>query len=126
MEHLFEASKSFFAQSDAEKERYLTQDGSEEGYSSIKGEKEFITLRRNGDTHCPGILKQAGEEAWDSVFKIMNECLEGVQHEMGLPLSSLTRFAEPCLQLDDQKRATMLRLFRYENKEEKVVAEREW
>jgi hypothetical protein len=125
IDNLFKASKAFFAQPDAEKERYLTRDGSEEGFSSIKGEKEFITLRRNDIKHCPDVLKIPAEDSWEAVFSVLNEGLKGVELNLSLPAGSLTRFSEPCLRMDDIARATMLRLFRYENDEAKVVAERE-
>jgi hypothetical protein len=124
VENLFKASKSYFALADAEKEKYLTRDGSEEGFSSIKGEKEFITLRRNDAKHCPEVLKRPAEIAWEAVFKVLNQGLKGVEINLGLPAGSLTRFSEPCLRMDDRARATMLRLFRYENDEAKLVAER--
>jgi hypothetical protein len=109
-----------------EKEKYLgaSVDGSEEGFSSIKGEKEFITLRRNDVEHCPVILKDAVEVAWKAVFEMLNEWLKGVELDLGFPAGSLTRFAEPCLSINGRARATMLRLFRYENDEAKTVAER--
>jgi hypothetical protein len=121
---LFEASKTFFALPGAEKEKFLTQEGSEEGFSSIKGEKEFITLRRSDDEHCPEALRVPAENAWKAVFEVLNEALKGIELNLQLPAGSLTRFAEPCLRMDDKARATMLRLFRYENDEAKLVAER--
>lgn len=123
IEALFSASKSFFALPQCQKDKYLTKDGSEEGYSSIRGEKEFITLRRTGVEHCPEVLKREAEQAWEGVFKVLHETLMGVEHNLNLPATSLTRFSEPCLHLDSEKRATMLRLFRYENDEAKLVAE---
>lgn len=128
LESLFDASKAFFALPSTIKEQYATGgiDGSEEGYSSIKGEKEFITLRRNDAKHCPEVLKTSVENAWESVFRVLNEGLRGVETELDLPATSLTRFAEPCLKMDERARATMIRLFRYENDEAKVVAERKF
>ena len=52
--------------------------------------------------------------------------LQGIEDSLELQRSSLTRFSEPCLKLDGTKRATMLRLFRYEGWEDKVVAERKY
>jgi hypothetical protein len=124
LEGLFQASRAFFAQPEAEKAKYLTKDGSEEGYASIKGEKEFITLRRNDIDHCPAVLQKTVQDAWEAVFHVLNEGMRGVEIELGLPAGSLTRFAEPCLKMDARARATMLRLFRYENDEAKTVAER--
>ena len=127
LETLFQASKDFFALPTTVKEQFKSDsaDGSEEGYSSIKGEKEFITLRRNDTKHCPEVLREPVEEAWKSVFTVLNEALKGVETILDLPATSLTRFAEPCLKMDELRRATMVRLFRYENDEAKVVAERE-
>lgn len=127
LEELFKASKAFFALPQASKEQFSLNkgDGSEEGFLSIKGEKEFITLRRNDSDHCPDVLKDAVEKAWETVFSMLNEGLKGVENDLNLPLSSLSRFAQPCLKMDHQARATMMRLFRYENDEAKVVAERE-
>nr|GFD55889.1 hypothetical protein [Tanacetum cinerariifolium] len=54
-EALFSASQSFFAQSVEEKVRWKHKLRSEEGWSSIPGEKEFITLRTL--EYCPEILR---------------------------------------------------------------------
>jgi len=42
---LLESSKAFFALPGTEKEAFKTRHGSEEGWSLVEGEKEFITIR---------------------------------------------------------------------------------
>ncbi|KIW04766.1 uncharacterized protein PV09_03957 [Verruconis gallopava] len=123
IEDLLAASKEFFALEADEKEKFLTRDGSEEGYSSIKGEKEFITLRRDDADHCPDVLRAPAKNAWNAVFGVLNEWMKGIEKVLELPPSSLTRYTEPCLEMDHHARATMLRLFKYENDGAKLVAE---
>jgi isopenicillin N synthase-like dioxygenase len=119
---LFAASKHFFSLPESYKSKFQTGDGSEEGWSSIPGEKEFITLRRLDKV--PDGLRDAAVNAWSRIFGgLLDQTLARVEESLELEPSSLTRFAEPCANLDHSKRATMLRLFRYEGWEDKVVAE---
>lgn len=118
---LFDASRAFFDEPIEEKEKYLSKLGSEEGWSRIPGEKEFITLRQLGFT--PEVLKGPASEAWENVGSLLNGYLERIAESLELPPEAFTPFSEPCTKLDGVRRATMLRLFRYENHEPKVVAE---
>jgi hypothetical protein len=62
---LFQASKTFFDLPAAQKNAFETKEGSEEGWSFVEGEKEFITLRSIGNT--PPKLKEAATAFCKSV-----------------------------------------------------------
>ncbi|KAE8442259.1 hypothetical protein EG329_003519 [Mollisiaceae sp. DMI_Dod_QoI] len=122
-QELLESSKSFFNLPMEEKEVFRTGLGSEDGWSRVEGEKEFITLRSLGST--PELLKKAASKYWAEAGDLLNETLGKIAESLGLPAEALTVYSEPCSRLGT-KTATMLRLFRYEGfegKQSKVVAE---
>lgn len=122
-QELLKSSKAFFDLPMDEKENFKTKLGSEDGWSKVQGEKEFITLRSLETT--PDILKDAASKYWAEAGDLLNETLRKVAESLGLPAESLTAYSEPCSRLG-RKTATMLRLFRYEGfegKQPKVVAE---
>jgi hypothetical protein len=121
LEALFQASKAFFALPAEYKSTFLTKEGSEDGWSRIEGEKEFITLRTIDAT--PPELREAAAAAWHEAGKLINEHLGLIAGSLGLPPKALQVYSEPCIELNSQKTATMLRLFRYEGHQEKTVAE---
>ena len=102
---------------------------SEEGWSSIPGEKEFITLRSL--EHCPEILRAPAKRYWDLMGAHLENTLGRIATSIGIPDSDdstkgLKQFVGPCAQMqakDEEKTGTMLRLFRYEGWEAKEVAE---
>jgi len=124
---LFEASQQFFDLPSSEKQKWKTRLGSEEGWSSIPGEKEFITLRTL--SYTPDVLKEPAKRYWDLMGTYLDSCLGRISTSLGLPDHEdrgLRVFVGPCKSLgqeEEHKTATMLRLFRYEGWEEKVVAE---
>lgn len=124
---LFTASQAFFNLPDAEKQQWKHRLGSEEGWSKIAGEKEFITLRTLA--YCPEVLRAPAQRYWDLVGQYCSNTLGRLSTALGLPDSGdegLRRFVGPCARMpaeEGDKTATMLRLFRYEGWEEKVVAE---
>jgi hypothetical protein len=126
-EQLFTASQAFFAQPALQKAQWKHRLGSEEGWSSIPGEKEFITLRTLA--YCPEVLREPAKRYWDLVGRHCENTLASIETSLDLPASEpglLRQFVGPCACLqekEDQKTATMLRLFRYEGWEAKVVAE---
>ncbi|KAH6642147.1 hypothetical protein C7974DRAFT_384925 [Boeremia exigua] len=128
-EALFAASQAFFAQPAAEKAQWKHRLGSEEGWSSIPGEKEFITLRTL--EYCPEILREPAKRYWDLMGAYLEDSLGRIAVSLDLPephdaTKGLKRFVGPCgkmQQREDQKTASMLRLFRYEGWEAKEVAE---
>lgn len=125
-QNLLEASQAFFKLPESYKQSFKTQQGSEEGWSRVEGEKEFITLRTIDNT--PVELKAAASTYWREAAGLLNETLGRVAESLGLPADSLTVFSEPCTALGDSETATMLRLFRYdgfEGNQSKVVAEGE-
>jgi hypothetical protein len=120
---LLQSSKSFFSLPMSQKEAFKTSLGSEDGWSRVEGEKEFITLRSLEST--PEILKEAAEKYWAEAGGLLNEILVKIEESLGLMEGSLMVYSEPCSRLGE-KTATMLRLFRYEGfegKKSKVVAE---
>lgn len=121
---LFDASKTFFALPASYKEGFRTKIGSEEGWSHVEGEKEFITLR--SISHTPDALKDAATVYWREAGALLTEILGRVAESLGLQADALTRFSEPCKELGVLRTATMLRLFRYEGfsgQESKIVAQ---
>lgn len=123
-EALFRASKAFFALPSSYKEGFQTKVGSEEGWLCVEGEKEFITLR--GLSNTPDELKDAAAAYWKEAGGLVNEILGRVAETLGVKPDALTRFSEPCKELQTLRTATMLRLFRYEGfsgQETKIVAQ---
>jgi hypothetical protein len=123
-ENLFAASQAFFNLPSSTKSQWKHKLGSEEGWSSIPGEKEFITLRSL--EYCPDILREPAKRYWDLMGAYLEGTLGRIENSLALPSNSLKRFVGPCGSMqasDSAKTATMIRLFRYEGWEAKVVAE---
>jgi isopenicillin N synthase-like dioxygenase len=121
---MFHASESFFDLPETQKQAFKTQHGTEEGWSHVVGEKEFITLRSLEGT--PESLRNAASAFWAEAGRLLNELLGRVAESLGLPAEMLTVYSEPCGALGHDRTATMLRLFRYEGFEGqqcKTVAE---
>ena len=124
-QELLGASQAFFDLPDDYKQTFKTQHGSEEGWSRVEGEKEFITLRTIQNT--PDELKDAASKYWAEAGGLLNETLGRVAESLDLPAESLTVFSKPCATFGDEETATLLRIFRYEGSvgsQSKVVAER--
>ncbi|KAL2073699.1 hypothetical protein VTL71DRAFT_11025 [Oculimacula yallundae] len=123
-QELLKAGQAFFDLPDSYKQTFKTQHGSEEGWSRVEGEKEFITLRTIQNT--PEELKIAASRYWAEAGGFLNETLGRVAESLGLPERALTVYSKPCAELGEEEIATMLRLFRYEGfegKDGKIVAE---
>ena len=131
-EALLAASQRFFAQPESEKARWKHRLGSEEGWSAIPGEKEFITLRTLA--YCPEVLREPAKRYWDLMGAQLERTLGRVGASLGMQdgldeegkKKGLTRFIGPCASMqerEEDKTSTMLRLFRYEGQEAKEVAE---
>ncbi|KAH7083750.1 hypothetical protein FB567DRAFT_529843 [Paraphoma chrysanthemicola] len=126
-EALFAASQAFFRLPDAEKAQWKHKLGSEEGWSKIRGEKEFITLRTL--EYCPEILRGPAKTYWDLMGAYCDSALGRISTSLDLPdteLGGMRKFVGRCKNMPEQeedKTATMLRLFRYEGWDAKVVAE---
>ncbi|KAI8932070.1 hypothetical protein NX059_010958 [Plenodomus lindquistii] len=124
---LFAASQTFFALPDSQKQTWKHKLGSEEGWSKIPGEKEFITLRTL--EYCPEMLRQPAQRYWNLMGAQLSNTLGRICTTLGLPDGEdegLRQFVGPCGRMqhvDAMKTATMLRLFRYEGWEAKEVAE---
>jgi len=121
---MFRAGQAFFDLPETQKQVFKTQHGTEEGWSHVIGEKEFITLRSIEGT--PESLRNAASAFWAEAGRLLNELLGRVAESLGLPAEMLTVYSEPCGALGHEKTATMLRLFRYEGfegKKCKTVAE---
>lgn len=122
---LLQACKVFFDQPESYKESYKSNLGSEEGWSRVEGEKEFITLRTLQNT--PEELRAAAKSFWHQAAALLQQLLRRISESLDLEAKHLTIFSKPCLALSDTRVATMLRLFRYEaasGDEDKLVAER--
>ncbi|KAI6711273.1 hypothetical protein PZA11_003605 [Diplocarpon coronariae] len=110
--HLLQASRAFFAMPQDYKSKFRTQRASEEGWSYVEGEKEFITLRTLHNT--PRELQEAAARYWSEASGLSNETLGKVAESLDLPAEALTVYSKPCTALGAEETATMLRLFRYE------------
>ncbi|EFQ90953.1 hypothetical protein PTT_12328, partial [Pyrenophora teres f. teres 0-1] len=62
---LFIASQAFFAQPATQKAEWAHKLGTEEGWSHVPGEKEFITLRTLA--YCPSVLRVPAKRYWDLI-----------------------------------------------------------
>ncbi|KAF1941484.1 hypothetical protein EJ02DRAFT_455148, partial [Clathrospora elynae] len=126
-ENLFAASQAFFNQQDEQKQQWKHKLGSEEGWSKIAGEKEFITLRTL--EYCPEVLRGPAKRYWDLMGAHLSTTLGRISTSLGLPdgeEEGLRQYVGSCgvmQESNEKKTATMLRLFRYEGWEAKVVAE---
>lgn len=128
-EGLLTASQVFFDLPPGEKRKWKHRLGSEEGWSCIAGEKEFITLRSL--EYCPEVLREPAKLYWDLMGAHLENTLGRIATSLDIPFSDdpsqgLKKFVGPCRimqETDEQKTATMLRLFRYEGWEPKIVAE---
>lgn len=125
---LLAASQTFFALSETYKSTFRNpfsgKQGSEEGWSGVQGEKEFITLRSLDNT--PPELKDAALAFWSAAGGLLDAQLGSIAESLGLEGEKLMGFSEPCRELKEERTATMLRLFRYEGfdgEESKIVAE---
>jgi isopenicillin N synthase-like dioxygenase len=122
VQSLFAAGKSFFDREEEYKAQFSPGvDTSEEGWSSIPGEKQFITIRTT--KLLPEELREAVHAAWENIGDLLNDMLKSIAESIELQPDALTRFSEPCIKLQDVKTATMLRIFRYESWDDKIVAE---
>ena len=124
---LFAAAQTFFDSPDADKVHWKHRLGTEEGWSKIPGEKEFITLRTLAYT--PDVLKAPAKRYWDLMGAHLSSTLGRISTSLALPDAEdegLRKFVGPCVRMgesEEEKTATMLRIFRYEGWEAKVVAE---
>lgn len=110
---LFQSSAKFFDLPLAQKEKFKTSHGSEEGWSRIRGEKEMLTLRTLSQT--PPQVRDAVLAFWADVGALLRDQLLGNMAEsLGLSPNALTDFVGPGAELGAEKTATMVRLFRYE------------
>ncbi|KAF2665287.1 hypothetical protein BT63DRAFT_359529, partial [Microthyrium microscopicum] len=118
---LFAAARVFFDREPEYKARFSTPELSEEGYSAIPGEKEFFTLRSS--THLPDELAEPAARYWALAGELLVDMLDGVSASVDIQPDALRNLAQPCATLSTERTATMLRMFRYEGWEDKIVAE---
>jgi isopenicillin N synthase-like dioxygenase len=119
---LFTAAQVFFDREDEYKIQFLsTKMGSEEGWNSIPGEKEFYTIRCT--KLLPSELRDAAETYWTIAGDLLRDTLGCIAESVELKPEALMRLVDGCVRLGEEQSATMLRVFRYEGWEDKVVAE---
>lgn len=119
---LFAAAQIFFDREEEYKREFLSsQFGSEEGWNSIPGEKEFFTIRSTQS--LPAELRAAADKYWSVAGDLLQDMLARIAESVEFDPQALTRLAEGCIRLGHERSATMLRVFRYEGWEDKVVAE---
>ncbi|PVH93301.1 hypothetical protein DM02DRAFT_541826 [Periconia macrospinosa] len=122
---LFAAAQLFFDQPDEAKRAWKHRLGTEEGWSKVEGEKEFITLRTL--EYTPDVLKEAAERYWRLMVGseggegYLRNVVKRVEGSLGLPHHTpkpnpLLQFLPPTPsipQTDAEKTASMIRIFRY-------------
>lgn len=129
-EALFLGTKEYFAleQSDQAKASYRAPRGpgaSEEGFSSIPGEKQIYTCRSYSRT--PRTLRNKASDVWnttsDLLIGYLNQIYDdlGSDPEHGLPEDERSRSVRPydplvlpCKNFTEKQTPSLLRLFRYE------------
>jgi hypothetical protein len=122
LDELLRASKDFFQTPDTYKQEWIVKEAdTEEGYYKVEGEKEFYTIRHS---KCPSEIRESAITAWAEVQKLFEEILTNIEISLRLSDGALKRFAAPAKELDESRRASMLRLFRYDWKESRIVSER--
>jgi hypothetical protein len=122
MEDLLQASRTFFETQDSHKQDWVVnEEGTEEGYYKVEGEKEYYTIRHS---KCPSELRSAAIASWSAIHELFEEILTNIEISLSLSEGALRRFAAPARTLDETRRASMLRLFRYDWTKLRVVSER--
>jgi hypothetical protein len=123
---LLSDAKTFFATPETLKSAYGKGD-SEEGWTKIGGEKEFITFRGLTSKYTPNNVGNSADKAWGLVFSLFYEILGDLAKAMKLEDdTALQRYCKSSLKLGLKNGASMIRIFRYENDTEfKVLAEGE-
>jgi isopenicillin N synthase-like dioxygenase len=120
--NLFAAAETFFDREEEYKKQFISNKmGSEEGWNSIPGEKEFYTIRST--QLLPSELQAAADTYWSVAGDLLQDMLGRIAESVELKPEALTRLSSGCIRLGEEQTATMLRVFRYEGWEDKVVAE---
>ena len=121
---LFDVSRLFFALPQSIKSQFQVlagnEQGSEEGWSRVVGEKELITLRRGGDT-CPPAVESPGKVLWGECGALLQEMVRGTEESLGLPQCTLDGVVAPECTMPERNAArveSLLRMFRYERRSE--------
>jgi hypothetical protein len=123
IDDLFRDAKTFFAADEVYKSTY-GKDDSEEGWTKISGEKEFITIRGMTSNYTPNDVRNAAVKAWEHVFELLYEVLDDLTIAMKLPYGALQRYCESSRTLGQINGASMIRIFRYEyNTQYQILAE---
>jgi hypothetical protein len=126
MDELFRAARIFFAASEGYKSLHGKGD-SEEGWTKISGEKEFITIRGLSSKYTPSEVRNAAARAWKCVFELLYQVLDDLTLAMKINYRALQRFCESSRTLGQTNGASMIRIFRYDcNTPFQVLAEGEW
>lgn len=84
----------------------------------------MFTIRQDSPQHLPPEIRSAARSAWVAASSYTNSLLGSVAQTLDLPPEALTQYSEPGLEMTETRQATMMRLFRYECQNEKVVSER--
>jgi isopenicillin N synthase-like dioxygenase len=114
---VFASSAKFFETSKERKSEFdfTAKELSEHGWSEVKGEKELLTLRSKETT--PSEVLEDAELVWKVCGEICDQFISAVERSLDLPDGSLKDLASPNFNLPDTNEnrvATLLRMFRYE------------
>ncbi|KAF8516088.1 hypothetical protein JB92DRAFT_2911679 [Gautieria morchelliformis] len=121
---LFRVSRTFFAQPQTIKNGFqvlaANDQGSEEGWSRVVGEKELLTLRKGGPT-CPPAVESQATALWKECGALMQQMVRGIEQSLGMPQCAFDNVVIPECTMPREggdRVETLLRMFRYERRSE--------
>lgn len=120
---LFSLSETFFAyESERKQKLYPKSQGTELGYYSVEGEKQYVTLRHaTSDAHDDGEeaaaeLETVAADIWKQAAELLTNVLHQISDVLEVPRHAWAPMLDGCLELPKTKEAmtpTLLRLFKY-------------
>lgn len=115
VEKLITCSTTFFDDAPDSSKRIYDKGDSEEGWTKIDGEKEFLTIRGlTGRT--PEQVSKPAADAWEEgLWPFFFDVLRHLEAAMQLREGALTRYILSSRKLDDENSYSMIRIFRYDN-----------
>jgi len=120
------ASTTFFDQSiPTKKSLYAPQGGTELGYVSIPGEKEYMSFRALTSHASDSELEQLAAEIWQETYTLLYRVLGDLAYAMGIGHEVWDKVIDgvsPMPRKLEDATPTLLRMFRYD--EDKGIAER--
>lgn len=121
---LFSAGKTFFALSQAQKQTLYPSPpkSTEQGYTSIPSEKEYLTIRHHPSSTSPPTLSSPIPNTqlaslWHSTAHLLHRVLADLSDAIGIDIHAWDPLLDGCLSLpetEDDATPSLLRVFRYD------------